>query len=329
MVRFALLSATLPLALAVVLAGCGVDEPPAESPDRAPDWLAELQRHDPLTEPQGFSLFGDPLMAQVDEEGRIAAADEALAADPSDPDLLIAAGRERRHSWQYAPAIELYTRAIEIAPDDWRPWRFRGHRHLSLRNFDGAISDLERARELAPMNWDVAYHLALAYFVAGDHEAAANEYLRCLALADDEDARAAEAPGFRSCSANADDEESLAAMAEWTVRALMRTGRDEEAQALLDEIPDDLEITTNIAYWENLRLHKGLVEEEVLLDPGEDAGYRLETVGFGVANRWLAQGDTARAVELLDRLMEDEWWPGFGRIAAEAELWRIRGEGGS
>ncbi len=265
-------------------------------------------------------------MARVDEEGRIAAADEALMADPSNPELLIAAGRERRHSWQYAPAIELYSRAIEEAPDDWRPWRFRGHRHLSLRDFDRAIEDLEQARELAPLNWDVAYHLALAYFVAGDHEAAADEYLRCLALADYPEARAAgEAEGFRSCAANADDPESWVAMAEWTVRALMRAGRDAEAEALLHEIPDDLEITTNLAYWENLRLHKGLIDEDALLDPGEDAGYRLETVGFGVANRWLAAGDTVRAVELLDRLMEDAWWPGFGRVAAEAELWRLRG----
>lgn len=315
----------LVLFLLVLLVACDAEAP---APDGPPDWLVQLQEHDPLEAPQGHSLFGDPLMARVDEEGRIAAADEALAADPSNPDLLIAAGRERRHSWQYAPAIELYSRAIEEAPDDWRPWRFRGHRHLSLRDFDRAIDDLEQARELAPMNWDVAYHLALAYFVAGDHDAAADEYLRCLALADDPEARAAgEAQGFRSCAANAEDDESRVAMAEWTVRALMRAGRNAEAQELLDEIPDDLEITTNLAYWENLRLHKGLVDESTLLDPGEDAGYRLETVGFGVANRWLAAGDTARAVELLDRLMEDEWWPGFGRIAAEAELWRIQGGG--
>lgn len=165
--------------------------------------------------------------------------------------------------------------------------------------------------------------------MAGDLEAAADEYLRCLALSGDAEARAAgEDGGYRSCADNDTDEESFVAMAEWTVRALMRTGRDAEVEALLADIPDDLAIETNVAYWENLRLHKGLVEEEALLDPADDAGYRLETVGFGVANRWIAQGDTARAVELLERLMEDEWWPGFGRIAAEAELHRLRGSEG-
>jgi hypothetical protein len=34
---------------------------------------------------------------------------------------------------------------------------------------------------------------------------------------------------------------------------------------------------------------------EELLTPGDDAPYRLETVGFGVANWWLAEGDTVAA----------------------------------
>ncbi|TVP75029.1 MAG: hypothetical protein EA352_09245 [Gemmatimonadales bacterium] len=304
------------------------EQPRPELPNDAPGWLVELAHGDPLAEPQALSLFGDPLMAQVDESGRIAAADEALAGDPSDPDLLVAAGRERRHAWQYRQAIELYSRAIDEAPEDWRAWRFRGHRHLSLRDFPAAVADLEQARELAPMNWDVSYHLALAHFLEGDYDTAADEYLRCLALAEDEGARAADREdGARSCAANAADPESLVAMAEWTVRALMRAGRDDEAREVLAAVPDDLDIQTNVAYWHNLLLHKGLMDEEALLEPAEDAGYRLETVGFGVANRWLAQGDTARASELLERLMDDEWWPGFGRIAAEAELFRLTGNG--
>jgi|GEM_PF-754099 len=300
-------------------------QPLPDLPADTPDWLVTLATADPLAEPQTHSLFGDPLWAQLDGEGRVAEADEALARDPGNVDLLVAAGRERRHAWQYRQAMELYTRAIEAAPDDWRAWRFRGHRHLSLREFPAAVADLEQARELEPLNWDVSYHLALAHFLAGDMEAAADEYLRCLALAEDREAQAADRAGFRSCAANADDPESLVAMAEWAVRALMRSGRDGEATALLARIPHDLSIETNVAYWHNLLLHKGLMEEDALLTPGDDGPYRLETVGFGVANRRLAQGDTAGAVDILRVLMDDEWWPGFGRIAAEAELFRLEG----
>ncbi len=298
-------------ALVLLVGGCGgTDEPlPGTAGATSP--------------PQGTSLFGEPLFEQIDTTGVIAAADADLAAAPNDVDLIIAAGRERRNYWQYRQAMELYTRAIELAPDDWRAYRYRGHRYISLREFDAAIVDLEAARQRAPFNWDVAYHLALAHFLSGDFSAAADEYVRCLNLADDAMARAAQADDFRSCSQNADDPESMVAMAEWAVRALMRAGRDTEADALLATIPNDLAIGENLAYYHNLLLHKGLMSAEDLLAGGPDAPYRLETVGYGVVNQMLAAGDTEAALLILERLYDDPWWPGFGRIAAEVELFRL------
>ena len=89
-----------------------------------------------------------------DTTGAIAEADEALAADPDNVELIIQAARVRRNFWQYRQAMALYTRAIELAPGDWRPYRYRGHRHLSVREFTLGVEDLERARDLAPMNWE-------------------------------------------------------------------------------------------------------------------------------------------------------------------------------
>lgn len=318
------------IALLVLVAGCGApgDGPPstdaAEVEGQAPGWLTTLTTADPLMRPQATSLFGEELYAQVDTTGAVAEADAALLASPDDVELLIAAGRVRRNVWQYRQAMQLYDRAAELAPGDWRPVRFRGHRHLSVREFDQGIADLERARDLAPMNWDVAYHLGLAYFLAGRFGEAADEYLRCLELAEDPAAvEAAADPTFRSCSANASDPESLVAMTEWAVRALERAGRGAEVDALLSSLPSDLPVEENIAYYHNLLLHRGEMTEEQLLDLGPDSPYRLETVGFGIANRRLARGDTTGAVELLRQLAADPWWPGFGRIAAEAELVRL------
>ena len=189
---------------------------------------------DPLAEPQAISLFGEKLYANPDTTGAVAAADSALAKAPDDVDLLIAAGRVRRNFWQYRQAMTLYSRVIELAPDDWRPYRFRGHRQISTRNFAQAIVDLETARDLAPLNWDVSYHLGLAYFLAGRFDDAAAEYVRCLELADDESARKAQGDDFRGCSQNADDVESFVAMTEWAVRALRRSGQHDEAALILD-----------------------------------------------------------------------------------------------
>ena len=278
-------------------------------------------------EPQAISLFGEPLYAREDTTGVIAEADRVLAAEPENVDLIIAAARVRRNFWQYREAMDLYTQAIGIAPEDWRPYRYRGHRHLSVREFDLGVLDLERARELAPLNWDVSYHLGLAYFLEGRFDEAANEYLRCLMLSESEEARAAQSDDFRSCSQNAEDPESLVAMSEWAVRAAMRAGAGDVAQELMDEIPLDLPVETNVAYYHDLLFYKGEMTAEELLNPGPDAPYRRETVGFGVANWMLVQGDTAGAAALLEELVLDPWWPGFGRLAAEAELARAERAG--
>lgn len=302
--------------VAFFFAACGGEEVGTdEGPPSATAALAEGQ--------QAVSLFGDPLFQQEDTTGAISEADAALATDPDDVELLIAAGRVRRNFWQYRQAMELYSRAIELAPDDWRPYRFRGHRFISIREFDAAISDLEAARELAPMNWDVAYHLGLAYFLAGRFDDAQAEYRRCLDLARDPAAQVASTEDFRSCSENADDPESFVAMTEWAVRSAARAGDDDEVQRLLDTVDSDLDVSVNVAYYHDLLYYKGEKTADELLDPGPDAPYRMETVGFGVANWMLAQGDTARARGILEELVQDPWWPGFGRVAAEVELYRL------
>ncbi len=283
---------------------------------------------DAIQSPQTHSLFGEPLFAMADTSGAIAGADEAFLEAPDDVGLLIAAGRVRRNFFHYRQAIEIYSQAIEMAPEDWRPYRFRGHRHISLREFDKAVADLEKARELAPLNWDVSYHLGLAYFLEGRFADAATEYLRCLGLARNPEAVSAQTDAFRSCSQNADDPDSRIAMTEWAVRASARSGQEGTAAELLNGIPEGLEIGENLPYYHDLLYYKGVKTAAELLDPGPDAPYRKETVGYGVANWLVVQGDTTGAIQLLEELVEDSHWPGFGRIAAEADLYRLTGGSG-
>jgi tetratricopeptide (TPR) repeat protein len=258
-----------------------------------------------------------------DTTGAVAEADARLAADPENVELMIEAGRVRRNFWQYRQAMDLYSQAADLAPEDWRPYRFRGHRHISLREFDRAIEDLETARGLAPQNWDVSYHLGLAYFLSGRFADASDEYLRCLAMADDAEAIALQGDSFRSCSQNGDDLDSRIAMTEWAVRAAKRVGREEVVAELLGGVEPGLEIGENLPYYHDLLFYQGNMTAADLLGP--EAPYRRETVGYGVASWWIASGDTAGAVALLEELVEDPWWPGFGRIAAEAELFRLTG----
>ena len=66
-------------------------------PDEAgtEDRVAPISSEAPTSEPQGVSLFGEPLFAVEDTTGVVEEADQALALAPDDVDLIIAAGRVR------------------------------------------------------------------------------------------------------------------------------------------------------------------------------------------------------------------------------------------
>ena len=278
--------------------------------------------------PQVVSALGKQYFARADTDGAIAKADAALAADPGNLDLLIAAARAHDVALQFDASIALYTKAINTAPGDVRAYRFRGHRYISTRKFDLAIKDLERAIALAPSSFDVAYHLGLAQFLSGQFPAAAKTYQGCL----DRTSPGTGLPeGWRDCAALSSagagrDEESRIGMSDWLYRSLRRAGRAEQAKALLAGVPEGLAVKENEAYYRALLFYKGArTEAQVLPEEAfkENTGV---TVGYGLANFYLAERQTAKACALLRRLVEDEaHWNAFGFIGAEADLTRLGG----
>ena len=102
----------------------------------------------------------------------------------------------------------LHRQGIAQHPDDARMYRFRGHRYISVRDFDRARIDLERAAELAANRADEAepsgkpnergvvhetlklniyYHLALAHYLQGDFDGALPMWRECLRYATNPD----------------------------------------------------------------------------------------------------------------------------------------------
>ena len=85
-----------------------------------------------------------------------------------------------------------------------------------------------------------------------------------------------------------------------------------------------MQVEQSLAYYHCLLFYKGLMREEELLSIDDYEPYSSETVGFGVADWYLAQGETERARELLEEVAVHPRWPGYGRIAAEVELARLQ-----
>jgi tetratricopeptide (TPR) repeat protein len=282
-------------------------------------------------QPQAYSLFGEPLFPpamdnetlrrltmQYDETIR------AVEADPDDPAALIWAGRRAAYLWQYREAIDWFTTGIERFPDDPRFYRHRGHRYITVREFDMAIADFDKAVELirgtddeiepdgAPnrygipvstLHFNIWYHKALAHFLAGDYEQARAAWEACLAVSLNNDL--------------------LVATSDWLWITYRRLGMHSEAAALLEPIHAGLELLENEVYLQRLLMYKGGINPDDLYGSEEPSALALATRGFGVANFHLEQGNTERGLEIMNRILTSGYWAAFGYIAAEADLARL------
>lgn len=281
---------------------------------------------------EAISLLGDTLVApalpetvEAERVARYRDAQEVLAADSGSADAWIWLGRRAAYLGRYGEAIDVFSRALERHPGDARLLRHRGHRHLTLRQLDAAIADLERAGELtagkpdevepdgmpnaagiptSTLQFNIWYHLGLAHYLKGDFAAAAQAYARCAEVSVHPD--------------------SKVATAYWQVMTLERLGRGAEADAVLATITPGMEVIESGGYLDLLLLHKGQRSAEDLLGPGgSDVTLESTTAGYGVGAWHLLQGDTARALEVFRRVVAGrDQWAAFGYIAAEAELAR-------
>ncbi|MFQ5822900.1 MAG: hypothetical protein ACE5JB_02470 [bacterium] len=78
-------------------------------------------------------------------EETLARAKTEYNQNPDDPERIIWLGRRTAYLWRYREAIEIYARGIENHPNYAKLYRHRGHRYITLREFDKAIADLEKA----------------------------------------------------------------------------------------------------------------------------------------------------------------------------------------
>lgn len=280
---------------------------------------------------EAMSLLGEPLFPPplADEarqrlEANLAAAQAAYDHAPDDADSIIWLGRRQAYLGRYREAIATFSRGIEMHPDDARLFRHRGHRYITVRQFDDAIRDLERAAALvrgkpdevepdgAPNRYNIPtstlqsniwYHLALARYLKGDFERALPAWTACMGVSDNDDMRVA--------------------TADWLYMTYRRLGREAEARRVLDPIHAGMRILENDAYHRRLLMYKGEIPADSLLAVDTDDPVQVATYGYGLGNWYLYNGDAARAREFFERVREASNWAAFGYIAAEAELSRM------
>jgi len=272
---------------------------------------------------QAVSLSGAALYSPEPGERVLQALETAKMdydADPDDADNIIWYGRRIAYTGDYRGAIEVFSEGVEKFPDDARMYRHRGHRYISVRAFDRAIADLERAASLiegtenetepdgAPnalnipvssLHGNIWYHLGLAYYLVQDWDNAYRAYKN----------------GF---DAGRNDDNRVSTT-HWLYSILRRAGDAEGAERVLDAISADMNVIENMSYHNLCLFYKGELSLDNLMsnDDGSSAG---AAVAYGAANWHFYTGDIEKADEMLNELLASPAWASFGFIAAEADL---------
>lgn len=327
------------IALSLVLAAACAETPEADAPAAAPaEAPTTASRPDLPDGVEARSFLGEDLSRVVLSDAarevytaRYEEAERALAATPQNVDSLVWMGRRTAYLGRFRDAIDIYTRAIALHPDDARLYRHRGHRYVSVRELDRAIADFERAAELtdgspdevepdglpnergvptSTLQFNIWYHLGLAHYLAGDFAAAAEAYERCAEVSVHPD--------------------SKVATAYWRVLTLKRLGRDAEAGEVMADITPAMDVIESGGYLDLIMLFKGRQTPEELIGPaGSDATLAGTTATYGVGMWYLLNGDEAEAERLFRQNLtgREAQWAAFGYIASEAELARMGAEG--
>lgn len=237
------------------------------------------------------------------DTGAVARAESALARDPKNVDLIIQLGVAQSGVRQFREAIATFTRGLAIAPNNALLYRWRGHRYLSVREFDRAFDDLTRGARLDSTIYGIWYHLGIVRFARGDFAGAVDAFSRA--------------------QPRAPDAGELAGATDWLWMSLSRAGRTADAQAMLDRHPDSLPVTN--AYAARLRLYRGQIPPDSLFTSADTADIQVATLAYGLGDWYLVRGDTAQARAWFERSIRSGGWPAFGFIMSEIELQRLHG----
>lgn len=107
---------------------------------------------------------------------------QALALEPSSPELLSNLGIAYYLQGRFRDAAPILENAVRLNPELVPANLILGLDLVRLGKPGMAIAHLQRVLNLEPANWDALLGLASAYFARRDFEAAANVYLRALRI---------------------------------------------------------------------------------------------------------------------------------------------------
>lgn len=276
--------------------------------------------------PRGYeamTVTGTPLKATEPTPSaieKLTVAKEEWKADETNADKLIWYGRWLAYNGRYRDAIKIFSRGQYEHIEDMRMPRHLGHRYITIREFDRAISTLEYAAlhvssvpdqvepdgmpnamniPVSTLNSNIFYHLGLAHYLKGNLELALEAWTGDLSLAVNDDMKVA--------------------TLHWVYMTLRELGRPQEAYEALADVTADMTIIENQAYHKLCLFYKGEIPVEQLTG-GEYSDIMNDAMLYGIGNWYLYNNsDPETAKEYFNKIFTAGAWASFGYIAAEVK----------
>jgi tetratricopeptide (TPR) repeat protein len=279
---------------------------------------------------EAISLLGDTLFRPAQDEATLHQYDSLLneaymlyADDSMDLDNIIWYGRRLAYLHRYMDAINIYGKGMVHHPQAPELYRHRGHRYITIRQLQNAVTDLLHAAELARsrnleaepdgipnklniplsnLHFNIYYHLGLAYYLQADYPKAIEAYLRCMTYSINPDLKIA--------------------TTDWLYLSYLRAGQKAAGEQLLTGIHPDMEIIENDGYLELLLIYKKIKQPAALIDTALNP-LTFVTQNYGLSCWYDFNHHPAKAASLRRLILSSGFWPAFGYIAAEADSLRL------
>ena len=264
-----------------------------------------------------ITLLGDTLRSTEIEKGKsfdqFKSAQITYFDNQNNAEALIWYGRRTAYMGYYKEAIKLFTLGIKTHPNDARFYRHRGHRYISTRQYDNAISDFEKAVQLidqkkdqiepdglpnakniplSTLHGNIWYHLGLAYYLKNDMNNALKAF------------------NNRSVTHKYDD--NIVSGGHWLYMIYRRLNKIEESIAVVNEVYQNMDIIENMSYHQSCLFYKGVLKEsELVID---------EVALYSLANWYVYEkNDTLKAKTYYQKLLSTGNPYSFAYIAGEAD----------
>jgi tetratricopeptide (TPR) repeat protein len=122
------------------------------------------------------ALLGNCFESERRPDLALQAYQRAIKADPARIDYYEDLISLLLYLHKASDAAALANHAIEIAPNDARPWVWKGNVNVHTNAYQDAMASYTRAARLDSLNADAMLGLAVVYFVTGQSDAAIAEY---------------------------------------------------------------------------------------------------------------------------------------------------------